>query len=60
LRLPDSGRIITKQSIRRALADEWASDARLEEEAGLAWGFLSQDGTIKSLAKFFQKSSSKL
>ncbi len=49
LKLPDSGRWLVKSSVRSTLADELASDERLQEEAEGAWGFLSMPQTVKAL-----------
>lgn len=59
MKLPDSGRMITKQAIRASLAGEWSDDKRLQQESESAWYFLSSPGTIKTLEGVFAKLQSK-
>lgn len=60
LKLPDTGRQITKHSCRIELFSEWSSDARLQVEAEHGWKMLSMPSTVKFMTQVMQRLKSKI
>jgi hypothetical protein len=57
LKLPDSGRRIVKNLLRRELAEEFGDPERLKDESDMAWSFLNDPNTIKALDGVFRRLS---
>ena len=53
LKLPDPGRILTKQRLHGDLSHAWEAQAKAEAELG--WSMLSQDSTVAALGAVLKR-----
>ena len=53
LKLPDPGRVLTKERLHGEFSRAWEAQARAEAEFG--WGMLSQDSTVAALGAVLKR-----
>jgi 3,2-trans-enoyl-CoA isomerase len=53
--VPDAGRVISKTQARRHITDEWADEARINQEAADKWPFLASEPVVKALGATLQR-----